>query len=146
MNEPVGCSTRSLALGGLAAYGSALVLFVLIFTVPALGRPADNGYLPPLLGPALLLGLFTIAVAFGGGVASCVTSIKTHRWGWACVFLLLSPLCFFGPVVLSPGVLPPLSVGTAEWDLVAFLIAAGPLVILVATLFYTQPRQTFRQS
>src|SRR5215469_16778441 len=78
MYEPAGCSTRAKALVGLAMYGATVVLTVLLFTDS--GRGCSDVCFPPLLTPAVLLGLFTSTVTLGLGVASCVTSFKVHRW------------------------------------------------------------------
>jgi hypothetical protein len=136
MYEPAGCSTRSKALVGLAMYGATVLLTVLLLTGP---RPSASEYemFPPLLFPTVLLGLFTIAVTLGLGVASCVTSFKIRRWGWASAFVVLTLLCVLGPVVLyiSLNGQPPTSFGSPKWNFIAFLLASGPLLTLVATLF-----------
>jgi hypothetical protein len=135
MYEPAGCSMRSKALVGLAMYGATVVLTVLLFTDP--GPRASDVYFPPLLTPAVLLGLFTSAVTLYLGVASCVTSFKMRRWGWASAFVVLTLLCVLGPVVLyiSLNGQPPTAIGTPNWTFIAFLLASGPLLTLLAILF-----------
>jgi hypothetical protein len=136
MYEPAGCSTRSKALVGLAMYGATVVLTVLLFTSPRPGANEDLAF-PFLLFPAILLGLFTSAVTLYLGVASCVTSFKMHRWGWASAFVVLTLSCVLGPVVLfiSLNGQPPTAFGSPKWNLIAFLLASGPLLTLVAILF-----------
>ena len=135
MYEPAGCSMRSKALVALAMYGATVVLTWLLFTSP--GPRCSDVCFPPLLTPAILLGLFTIAVTLGLGVASGVTSFKMRRWGWASAFVVLTLLCVLGPVVLYISInwQPPTSIGTPTWNLIAFLLASGPLLTLVAILF-----------
>jgi hypothetical protein len=139
MYEPAGCSTRSKALVALAMYGATVVLTVLLFTDPGLGAggASEEMYFPPLFFPAVLLGLFTSAVTLGLGVARCVTSFKMRRGGWASAFVVLTLLCVLGPVVLFISVNwhPATSVGSPKWNFIAFLLASGPLLTLVATLF-----------
>jgi hypothetical protein len=135
MYEPAGCSTRSKALVGLAMYGATVVLTWLLFTDS--GPGCSDVCFPPLLTPAILLGLFTMAVTLGLGVASCVTSFKKHRWGWVSAFVVLTLLCVLGPIVLyiSLNGQPPTALGTSTWTFIAFLLASGPLLTLVAILF-----------
>ena len=139
MYEPAGCSTRSKVLVALAMYGATVLLTVLLFTDPGLGASgaSEEMYIPPLFVPAVLLGLSTSAVTLGLGVASCVTSFKIRRWGWASAFVVLMLLCVLGPVVLFIFVnwQPPTSVGSPTWTFIAFLLASGPLLTLVAILF-----------
>jgi hypothetical protein len=136
MYEPAGCSTKSKALLGLAMYGGTVLVTWLLFTEPGPGA-SDYVYIPFLFVPAVLLGLSTSAVTLGLGVASCVTSFKIRRWGWASAFVVLTLLCVLGPVVLyiSLNWQPPTSVGTPKWNFIAFLLASGPLLMLVAILF-----------
>jgi H+/Cl- antiporter ClcA len=136
MYEPAGCSMRSKALVALAMYGATVVVTVLLFTSPP-PSASDDLALPFLLFPSILLGLFTSAVTLYLGVASCVTSFKIHRWGWASAFVVLTLLCVLGPVVLYIGFnwQPPTAVGSPQWTSIAVLLASGPLLTLVAILF-----------
>ena len=135
MYEPAGCSTRAKALVGLAMYGATVVVTWLLFTEP--GPGCSDVCFPPLLAPAILLGLFTSTVTVGLGVASCVTSFKMRRWGWASALVVLTLWCVLGPIVLyiSLNGQPPTLFGTPQWIFIAFLLASGPLLTLVAMLF-----------
>ena len=70
-------------------------------------------------------------------MASCVTSFKIRRWGWASAFVVLTLLCVLGPLVLyiSLSGQPSTAFGTPNWTFIAFLLASGPLLTLVAILF-----------
>ena len=138
MYEPAGCSMRAKALVALAMYGATVVVTVLLFTSPRPGASGtDDLAFPFLLLPAILLVLFTSAVTLYLGVASGVTSFKIHRWGWAAAFVVLTLWCVLGLVVLYVGFnwQPPTAVGTPQWIFIAFLLASGPLLTLVAILF-----------
>jgi hypothetical protein len=115
-----------------------------MFTDPRFGSSPSNegGYLPALLVPVGFLYLCTIAVTLGLGVVSCLTSFKTRRWGWLSAFVVLTLLCLLGPVVLYVSLYSqtPTSVGTPTWNFIAFLLASGPLLMLVVTLFYLRLR------
>ena len=145
MYEPAGCSTRAKALVGLAMYGGTVLLTWLLFTEPA--PSCSDLCFPFLLFPTVLLGLFTSAVTLYLGAASSVSSFKIRRWGWATAFVLLTLLCVLGPVVLfiSLNGQPPTAVGSPKWNFIAFLLASGPLLTLVAILF-SPARSALEQS
>jgi hypothetical protein len=133
-DQPAGCSTRSLALGGLAAYSVTALLIVLTLAFPTFGTGPDV-YVPVQAIFGLLGGLFTIIVALALAVRCVVAGWRGRQWAWLSVFLLLSLAGLFGPVFL----LTQMHISQASWHVVAPVSSVAVLLVLVAALLYTLP-------
>jgi hypothetical protein len=146
MYQPPGCSTRSLAIGGLSAYGVTALLIVLTLAFPTFTLGATAGErvvsFPPQTVFAVLGGLLTLALAVALAGRCVVTSWRSRQWAWLPVFLLLSLAGLLGPMLLLTGV----NISQASWNVVALVSAVGVFLVFVAALLSTLPSRRPRQA
>jgi hypothetical protein len=138
MDEPIGCSTRSLAIGGLAAYGVTVLLIILTLAYPLFGSGGPSlspMYFPPQAILGSITGLFTISVALGLAVRCFAISVRGRQRAWLPVFALLSLAALLGPILL----LLQVHLSQATWNVVALISGLGVLLTLLAALLYTLP-------
>jgi len=139
MGQPPSCSTRLLALGGLAAYGVTALCVVLTLAFPASELPSDTGghflHIPPQAILGALVGLFTILLAVVLAGICIASSLISRQWVWPPVFSLLSLAGLLGPVLL----LMHVDISQEAWTVVALISSVGVLLVFVAALLYTLP-------